>query len=42
MKEKLVLRKEIKNLLSKLLLSIIIFLIGMILVKTNPKLKENI
>ncbi len=42
MKEKLVLRKEIKILLSKLLLSIIIFLIGMILVKTNPKLKENI
>ena len=42
MKEKLVLRKEIKNLLNKLLLSIIIFLIGMILVKTNPKLKETI
>lgn len=42
MKEHLVLRKEIKNLLSKLLLSVIIFLIGMILVKTNPKLKENI
>ena len=42
MKERLVLRKEIKNLLNKLLLSIIIFLIGMILVKTNPKLKENI
>ena len=42
MKEKLVLRKEIKNLLNKLLLSIIIFLIGMILVKTNPKLKPTI
>lgn len=42
MKERLVLRKEIRNLLSKLLLSIIIFLIGMILVKTNPKLKETI
>ena len=42
MKEKLVLRKEIKNLLNKLLLSIIIFLIGMILVKTNPKLKQTI
>lgn len=37
MKEKLVLRKEIKIILSKLLLSIIIFLIGMILVKTNLK-----
>lgn len=42
MKERLVLRKEIRNLLSKILLSIIIFLIGMILVKTNPKLKEEI
>ena len=37
MKEKLVLRKEIKIILSKLLLSIIIFLIGMILVKTEFK-----
>ena len=42
MKERLVLRKEIKKGLSKLLLSIIIFLIGMILVKTNTNLKETI
>ncbi|MBR5370426.1 MAG: M23 family metallopeptidase [Bacilli bacterium] len=40
MKERLVLRKEIKKALNKLLLSIIIFLIGMILVKT--KYKETI
>ena len=42
MKEHLVLRKEIRKVLNKLLLSITIFLIGMILVKTNPKLKETI
>jgi len=42
MKEKLVLRKEIKKVLNKLLLSIIIFLIGMILVKSNSNLKETI
>lgn len=40
MRERLVLRKEIKKVLNKLLLSIIIFLIGMILVKTG--LKETI
>lgn len=40
MKEHLVLRKEIKKVLNKLLLSIIVFLIGMILVKTG--LKETI
>lgn len=44
--ERLVLRKEIKLLFSKLLISIIVFLIGMILVKDNPNmkniLKENI
>ena len=42
MKEKLVLKKEIKKVLNKLLLSIIIFLIGMILVKSNSNLKETI
>ena len=42
MKEKLVLRKEIKKVLNKLLLSIIIFLIGMILVKAKPNLKETL
>ena len=42
MKTKLVLRKEIKTALNKLLLSIIIFLIGMILVKSNSNLKETI
>lgn len=42
MKQRLVLRKEIKKVLNKLLLSIIIFLIGMILVKTRPNLKETI
>ena len=40
MREHLVLRKEIKKVLNKLLLSIIVFLIGMILVKTG--LKETI
>lgn len=40
MKEHLVLRKEIRKVLNKLLLSVIIFLIGMILVKTG--LKETI
>ena len=40
MRERLVLRKEIKKVLNRLLLSIIIFLIGMILVKTG--LKETI
>ena len=40
MKERLVLRKEIRKTLYKLLLSIIIFLIGMILSKTS--LKETI
>ena len=40
MRERLVLRKEIKKVLNKLLLSIIVFLIGMILVKTG--LKETI
>ena len=42
MKEKLVLKKEIKKVLNKLLLSIIIFLIGMILVKAKPNIKETI
>ena len=42
MKEHLVLRKEIKKLLNKLLLSVIIFLVGMILVKAKPNLKEII
>ena len=42
MKEKLVLRKELKKVLNKLLLSIIIFLIGMILVKAKPNLKPII
>lgn len=40
MKKKYVLRKEVKNLLNKTLLTIIIFLIGMILVKENPNLKS--
>ena len=37
MRERLVLRKEIKKVLNKLLLSIIVFLIGMILTKTSFK-----
>ena len=41
-KEKLVLRKEIRKLFRKLLYTIIIFLIGMILVKQNSSLKEKI
>ena len=39
---RLVLKKNIKRTLNKLLLSIILFLIGMILVKQNPNLKKNI
>ena len=39
MKEKLVLKKSIRNALNKLLISIIVFLIGMILVKQNPSIK---
>lgn len=39
--KRLVLKKSIKNALSRLLLSVIIFLIGMILVK-NPDLKKKI
>ena len=40
MKEKLVLKKSIKNALNKLLLSVIIFLIGMIIIKQYPNLKQ--
>ena len=36
------LKKEVKNILNKTLLTILIFLIGMILIKENPKLKTNI
>lgn len=39
MKERLVLKKSIRKALNKLMLSIIIFLIGMILVKQNPSIK---
>lgn len=46
LKKKLILKKQIKQTLSKILITIIIFLIGMILTKTNPKYKifiqENI
>lgn len=41
-KEKLVLRKEIKKLLRKALYTIVLFLIGMILIKQNPEYKEKI
>lgn len=41
-KEKLVLRKEIKKLFRRLLYTIILFLIGMILIKQNPELKDKI
>ena len=40
--EKLVLKKKIKIILNKLLLTIIIMLIGMIITKNNPKLKKYI
>ena len=40
-KEKLVLKKGISRILNKILISIIIFLIGMIGVKKNPNLKKN-
>lgn len=41
-KEKLVLKKSIRNVLNKVLITIIIFLIGMIAVKKNPTLKSQI
>ena len=41
-KEKLVLKKEIKKIIYKVLYTIIIFLIGMISVKINPELKQDI
>lgn len=41
-KEKLVLRKEIKKLIRKALYTVIIFLIGMIIIKQNPSYKEVI
>lgn len=41
-KEKLVLRKEIRKLFRKLLYTIILFLVGMILIKENPSLKQKI
>lgn len=39
-KEKLVLKKSIRNALNKFLITVIIFLIGMIIVKQNPTLKS--
>ena len=39
MKERLVLKKSIRNALNKLLVSIILFLIGMIIVKEYPSIK---
>ena len=41
-KEKLILRKEIKIIVRKILYTIIIFLLGMIAVKKNPSLKDDI
>ena len=41
-KEKLVLRKEIKKIIRKALYTTIIFLIGMILIKQNPSYKDKI
>jgi len=40
--EKLVLKKSIRKVLNKVLITIIIFLIGMIAVKKNPHLKETL
>lgn len=39
MKERLVLKKSIRNALNKLLISVILFLIGMIVVKEYPSIK---
>lgn len=41
-KEKLVLKKSIRNTLNKFLITIIIFLVGMIMVKQNPNLKKSL
>ena len=38
-KKKLVLKKQIKQLLSKIMITTIIFLLGMILIKQNPSNK---
>lgn len=46
LKKKLVLKSKIKNMMTKMLLTIIIFIIGMILIKANPDnkviIQENI
>ena len=41
-KKKLVLKKSVQNFITRFLLSIIIFLIGLILIKRNPNLKSTI
>ena len=42
LKKKLVLKKKIRITLSKILITIIIFLLGMILIKSKPILKVKI
>ena len=42
LKKKLVLKDNIKILLNKILITIIIFLIGMIAVKTSPTIKVSL
>ena len=46
LKKKLILKKQIKQVINRVLLTIIIFLLGMIITKSNPKtkifIKENI
>ena len=41
-KKKLVLKKSVRNFITRVLIVVIIFLVGMILVKSNSKAKNSI
>lgn len=42
LKEKLILKKSVRNILNQIILSLIILLIGLIIIKKDPNLKNNI
>ena len=41
-KKRLVLKKSVRNFITRLLITVIIFLVGMIIVKSNAKIKNSI
>ena len=41
-KKKLVLKKSVQNFITRFLFSVIIFLIGLILIKKNPNIKSTL